>query len=199
MNQSIARMGRITSILSGILLVLAHSLNLVAGKHDSISGTFLVFVAHLLLVFAFFGLYSIQGERNGWLGLFAMIIGNVGNIIVTAIVFVEMAQASGETVDQVFTTTFTEPIYTFGPLLFVLGMILLGISMIREKVFHQISGYLLLIGTIVFAAASVSGDAQKMIELIGALFTGAGFIVSGLKSDQLNRLSESEMGKNVPL
>ncbi|WHY65029.1 hypothetical protein [Neobacillus sp. SuZ13] len=128
-----------------------------------------------------------------------MIIGNVGNIIVTAIVFVEMAQASGETVDQVFTTTFTEPIYTFGPLLFVIGMILFGISMIRGKVFHQISGYLLLIGTIVFAAASVSGDAQKMIELIGALFTGAGFIVSGLKFNQLNRLPESEMGKNVPL
>ncbi|WP_180247627.1 hypothetical protein [Bacillus sp. AFS031507] len=199
MNQSIPRMGRITAILSGILLVLAHSLNLLAGEHESIFGTFLIFAAHLLLVFAFFGLYSLQGDRNGLLGLFAMILGNIGNIIVTAIVFVEIAQASGEKVGQVFTTTFTKPIYTFGPLLFVVGMILLGVSMIRGKVFPKITGYLLLIGTIVFAAASVSGDSQKIVEVIGALFTGAGFIVSGLKSNKLKRLSESEEGKNVIL
>ncbi|MFF2445598.1 DUF4386 family protein [Neobacillus sp. NPDC058068] len=190
MKEAIARMGCITSILSGILLVCAHSLNLVAGEFEHIFGTFLVFVAHLLLVFAFFGLYSFQGERNGLLGFFAMILGNIGNIIVTAIVFVEIAQASGEKVDHVFTTAVTEPIYTFGPLLFVLGMILLGVSMIRGKVFPRFSGYLLLIGTIVFAAASVSGDSQKIVEVIGALFTGVGFIVSGLKFNELKRPSE---------
>lgn len=186
MNESIVRLGGITSILAGILLVVAHTLNLAAGEHVSIFGTFLVFAAHLLLVFAFFGLYFLQGERNGLLGLLAMILGNIGNIIVTSIVFVEIAQASGEMVGSVFTTAFTEPIYTFGPLLFVLGMILLGVSMIRGKVFHRFAGYLLLIGTIVFAAASVSGDSQKIVEVIGALFTGAGFILAGGKLKKLN-------------
>ncbi|MFJ7726820.1 hypothetical protein ACIQXV_11710 [Neobacillus sp. NPDC097160] len=199
MKKTIARLGCITSILSGIFLVCAHSLNLMSGETERIFGTFLVFAAHLLLVFAFFGLYSLQGERNGLLGFLGMILGNIGNIIVTAIVFVEIAQASGEEVDHVFTTAVTKPIYTFGPLLFVLGMILLGVSMIRGKVFPRSSGYLLLIGTIVFAAASVSGDSQKIVEVIGAFFTGAGFIVSGLKFNELMRSPEWEKGKNVPL
>src|SRR4051812_39847012 len=96
MPTSIARLGRITSILSGILLVCAHSLNLGGGEQGSVFGSLLVFVAHLLLVFAFFGLYTQQGDRNGLLGFFAMLLGVMGNIIVTAIVFVEIAQASGE-------------------------------------------------------------------------------------------------------
>lgn len=192
MNKSIARMGKITSILAGILLVCAHSVNLGGGEQGSVLGSLLVFVAHLLLVFAFFGLYTQQGDRNGLLGFFAMLLGNIGNIIVTAIVFVEIAQASGEKIDHVFSTPVTEPIYSFGPLLFVLGMILLGVSMIRGKVFPAYSGYLLLIGTIVFAAASVSGDIQKIVEVIGSLFTGAGFIVAGIKFEKLNAPFEFE-------
>ena len=164
---------------------------------DSIFGTFLVFAAHLLPVFTFFGLYFLQ--RNGLLGLLGMLLGNIGNIIVTAIVFVEIAQASGEKDGQVFTTAFTEPIYTFGPLLFVIGVILLGVSMIRGKVFPRFSGYLLSMGTIVFATASVSGDSQKVVEVFGALFIGEGFIVAGLKFEKFKGLSESEEGKNVTL
>lgn len=52
-------------------------------------------------------------------------------------------------------------------------------------------------GTIVFAAASVSGDSQKVVEVFGALFIGAGFIVAGLKFEKFKGLSESEEGKNV--
>jgi len=192
MNKSITLMGRITSILSGILLVCAHSLNLGAGEQGSVFGSLLVFVAHLLLVFAFFGLYIQQGDRNGLLGFFAMLVGNIGNIIVTAIVFVEIAQASGENIHHVFTTPVTQPIYSFGPLLFVIGMILLGVSMIRAKVFPVFSGYLLLIGTIVFAVASVSGDIQKIVEVIGSLFTGAGFITAGIKFKNFEAPSEFE-------
>lgn len=163
-------MGGITSILSGILLVCAHFLNLGGGKQGSIFGSLLVFVAHLLLVFAFFGLYTQQGDRNGLLGFFAMLLGNIGNIIVIAIVFVEIAKASGEKIAHVFTTSVTEPIYSFGPLLFVIGMILLGVSMIRGKVFPAFSGYLLLIGTIVFAAQVFPVTARKLLNLL-ALFS----------------------------
>ena len=192
MNKSIAHLGRTTSILSGILLVCAHFFNLGGGEQGSVFGSLLVFVAHLLLVFAFFGLYTQQGDRNGLLGFLAMLLGNVGNIIVTAIVFVEIAQASGEKIDHVFTTSVTEPIYSFGPLLFVIGMILLGVSLIRGKVFPAFSGYLLLLGTIVFAAASVTGDSQKIVEFIGSIFTGAGFITAGIKFKKLKASSEFE-------
>lgn len=179
MNLAILRLGSFTSILSGILLICAHSLNFGAGEFGSVLGTLLVFIAHLLLVFAIFGLYFHQGERNGLLGFLAMLLTNIGNIIVTAIVFVELSQASMKKSSQVLTTPVTEPLSTFGPLLFVLGMILLGISIISGKVLPKWSGYLLLVGTIVFAAASVFSHNQTTIEVIGAIFTGAGFILAG--------------------
>ncbi|MFJ7826618.1 hypothetical protein [Psychrobacillus sp. NPDC096623] len=180
MNQLIKRLGSYTSVISGILLIVAHSLNIGADPNGSTIGSSLVFAAHLLLVFAFFGLYS-HGNPNKLLGFVAMILGIIGNIIVTAIVYVEIALASGEEVEMVFSTSVTEPIYTFGPLLFVLGMFLLGISIIREKVLPSISGYLFLLGNIVFAGASFLGNGQEIIELIGSILTGAGFITAGLK------------------
>jgi hypothetical protein len=44
----------------------------------------------------------------------------------------------------------------------------------------------------VFAVASVSGNTQKIVELIGSLFTGIGFIVAGIKFKKLNAPSEME-------
>ncbi|MBM7650905.1 hypothetical protein [Neobacillus cucumis] len=181
MNQSIALLGKITSILAGILLIIAHTLNLLAGHFGSTSGSLLTFLAHLILIFVFFCLYIYQGETSGVIGFLAMLLGNIGNIIVTAIVYVEMAEASTEKASFVFTTAVNEPIHTFGPLLFVIGMILLAVSIIRVKVLPTFSGYLLLIGTIVFAAASVAGDYQTIIEVMGAVFTGTGLIVAGIK------------------
>lgn len=181
MNKSIVKLGKLTSIFAGILLICAHILNLGSEEFGSIIGNLLIFLAHMLLVFAFFGLYFYQGGQNGISGFLAMLLGNIGNIIVTAIVYVEIAQAFMEKASSVFTTSVNEPIFTFGPLLFVLGMILLGISIIRGKVLPAYSGYLLLIGTIVFAAASVMGNYQTMIEALGAIFTGIGFIFAGIK------------------
>ncbi|WP_066073269.1 hypothetical protein [Neobacillus soli] len=185
MNPSIIRLGSFTSILAGTLLIAAHALNLGSGEYGSVYGNFLVFMSHLLLVFAFFGLYIFQGEKNGTVGFLAMLLGNIGNIVVTAIVFVEIAQASLEKASQVLMTSVNEPLSTYGPLLFVLGMILLGISIIRGKVFPVYSGYLLVAGTIVFAAAGMINDFKLIIEVIGAIFTGAGFIAAGmtLRSD----------------
>lgn len=182
MNRTTGRLISLTSILSGILLMTAHVLNFGSEEFGTVLGNILVFTAHLLLVFAFFGVFIHQGERSGLLGLFAMILGVVGNIIVTSIVFVEIAQASGGNAGNVFHTPATEPIYTFGPLLFVIGMILLGVSIIREKVLPSYSGYLLLAGTVIFALASVFVNNQSIIEIIGAVFTGAGFIIIGIRT-----------------
>lgn len=180
MDEKLVKLGNITSILSGILLIIAHALNYGAGANGTILGSLGVFVAHLLLVFTFLGLYIRQSELTGLLAFFAMLFGIIGTIIVTTIVYVELAGASGEKVDYIFHTPVTEPLYTFGPLLFVIGMILLAVSMIRSKVFHSWSGYLLLIGTIVFSVASIIGESQGAIEVIGSIFTGMGFILAGI-------------------
>ncbi|WP_028400703.1 hypothetical protein [Ectobacillus panaciterrae] len=181
MSTNFRLLGGYTSIISGILLILAHTLNL-GGEKDfgTVLGETLVLIAHLLLVFVFFGLFEVQGGRNGILGLLGMIIGVIGTILVVAIVYVEIAGASGAKVDSVFTSDVPSIIHSFGPLLFVAGMILFGISVVHEKVLPRGGGYLLIIGTLIFVAGSFTGEAQAIIEVIGAVFTGGGFIWLGL-------------------
>jgi len=43
------------------------------------------------------------------------------------------------------------------------------------------SGFLLLIGTIMFGVASMIDNYQAMIKVLGAIFTGAGLILAGIK------------------
>jgi hypothetical protein len=170
-----------TSIISGILLILAHILNLGGGKEfGTVLGGTLVLLAHLLLVFAFLGQFEVQSGRNGILGLLGMITGVIGTILVTAIAYVEIAGASGTKVDSVFASVVPSTIHSFGPLLFVVGMMLFGISVVRDKVLPRVGGYLLIIGTLIFVAGSFAGEAQAIIEVIGALSTGGGFICLGL-------------------
>jgi hypothetical protein len=172
--------GGYTSIISGILLILAHTLNLGGSNEFGTElGETLVLTAHLLLVFAFFGLYEVQGERNGILGLLGMIAGVIGTILVTAIVYVEIAGASGTKVDSVFASDVPSTIHSFGPILFVAGMILFGISIVREKIFPRGGGYLLIAGTLIFSAGSFAGEAQAIVSVIGAVFTGGGFVWLG--------------------
>ncbi|WP_284037221.1 hypothetical protein [Neobacillus sp. 114] len=193
MNNTSVRLLNLTGILAGILLIIAHLLNYGSGEYGTVLGNLLVFAAHALLVFTFLGIFAFQAERNGFLGL-AMILGVVGNIIVTAVVFVEIAQASAGDFSKVFNTPATQPIYTFGPLLFVLGMILLGISIIRGKVLPAYSGYLLLAGTIIFALASVFVHHQSLIEVIGSIFTGIGFIAVGIHA--LKKVQDASIKTN---
>ncbi|MFC5527894.1 hypothetical protein [Cohnella yongneupensis] len=177
------RLGVLSCVVSGVLLFLAHVLNLGASSGPgTVLGQTLVLSAHLLLVFAFFWLYAAYGSQIGLLGVLGMISGIVGTILVTVIVFVEVASASGKQVDAVFETSITRNLHTFGPLLFVLGMILFGLSFLRLKAFPRGGGLLLIVGTMVFASGGLAGDAEAFISTLGAAFTGAGFVWLGMSS-----------------
>lgn len=179
MQRKLILLGCYTSIASGILLMLGHLTNLLSG--ESVLGSTFVFFAHLLLVFAFVGLFVVQGEQIETDGFLALLFGIIGNTLVTAIIFVEIAQAAGEKVGGVLTAPVIKPMADFGPLLFILGIILLGISMIRGKVLPKIAGYFLVVGTLIFAVASMVTTGSLIIEMVGSIFTGAGFIIAGLK------------------
>jgi hypothetical protein len=176
------RLGGLSSIISGALLFLAHTLGLGKSESMMIISETLVLCAHLILVFAFFRLYSVQGSRNGLFGLFGMIIGIVGTILVTAIVYVEIAGASGAKVEEVFATGVPNFIQMIGPLLFVLGMILFGVSVIGSKVLPRIGGTLLILGTVIFAAGSFAGNAESIFSFFGSAVTGGGFVWLGISS-----------------
>lgn len=55
--------------------------------------------AHVLLVFALVALYAAQAERSGVPGILGMVLGVAGTTLVSGVVLVEMAGASGANVE----------------------------------------------------------------------------------------------------
>lgn len=168
------------SVLAGALLMVGHCLNLGGGiEFGTIAGSTCVFTAHLLLTFALIGLYAFE-TRTTILGLVGMILGVVGTIASTAVVYVEISGAAGNMVRDVYASGVPYLIDSILPVLFVIGLVMLGISVVRGNAFPRMGGYLLIVGTILFAAASFAENLQAMMEVLGALVTGSGFIRVGL-------------------
>lgn len=68
--------GGIGALASGPLLFLAHLLNLFgASDSGTVPGESAVLAAHILLVFAFIGLYGEQGGHHRLLGTLGMVFG----------------------------------------------------------------------------------------------------------------------------
>ncbi|MGG3891741.1 hypothetical protein [Metabacillus fastidiosus] len=168
------------SVISGLLLASAHLINLLGGTDNgTVLGKSLVLCGHIGLIFAFIGLFEAQ-KTSDILGRLGMLSGVIGTVFVTAIVFVEIAGASGVNIDPVLNEGISSTIYMAGPLLFVLGMILFGISVIKENILPRMGGIGLIMGTLVFAMAAFIPDIQGIITVIGAIITGAGFVWLGI-------------------
>jgi hypothetical protein len=67
-----------------------------------------------------------------------------------------------------------------GGLAFLIGLIFFGIATMRAGVFPRWAGALLIAGDVVFGAASFSGSAALVVEVVGALITCAAFVWLGL-------------------
>jgi hypothetical protein len=169
-----------TTIISGIFLFTAHFINF-WGETDegTLTGSSFVLAAHVLLIFALTGIFLSQVQESKLVGLIAYVLSVLGTAFVSAIVFVEISGFTGVNTELVFKAPVASVIYTFGPLLFVFGMLLLGFAIIKARKLPKASGILLLVGTVVFALASVIPSEKLFIEMLGGAFTGLGFVWSG--------------------
>jgi len=175
------------SIVSGVSLAAAHTTDLVAGGEGTVEGKTLVFLAHLLLVFAFVGIHERLGASNGWLGSLGMPLGIAGTIVVDAIVFAETAAVQGIDVSEVLRSGPNAAISGVGPLLFVLGLVFVGIAIARSRSLPRWAGWSLVVGTVVFALATTAGPAEALVTAIGSALTGLGFVGAGLPMTRGNR------------
>lgn len=173
--------GATGAVAGGLFLVLGHLLNYTGGlPAGTTAGKTLVFAGHVVLVFAFVGLYSHQQRhRSTSVGRAGMILGVLGTVMVSAIVFVELAGTTGVDTTPVFEAAGTTGFYTVGPLVFVLGMVLVGGSIVRRADLPRLAGGLLVVGTAVFAGASAVAEMAALLTVIGAAVTAAGFIWLG--------------------
>jgi hypothetical protein len=173
--------GGLASAAAGVLLVVGHILNL-GGDPDygTVLGASLVLTAHVVLVFALVALYAALAERSGLLGSLGMVLSVVGTTLASAVIFVEIAGASGTDVGAVLGAGVTGALSVLGGLAFFIGLIVFGIATMRAGVFPRWAGLLLIVGDVVFAAGSFLKPAAPTIFVIGALITCAGLVWLGL-------------------
>lgn len=182
MNNGFRLEGTVGAIAGGLFLLAGHVLNYLGSQPaGTTTGKTFVLAGHVVLVFAFVGLYSHQRRYNPTpLGHLGMILGTLGTILVSAIVFVELAGTTGVDITPVFEAAGTTVLYTIGPLVFVLGIILVGTSIIRRANLPRAGGVLLILGTAIFAGASVFSGVAALLTVLGAALTAGGFIWLGV-------------------
>ncbi len=172
--------GGLVSAAAGILLLLGHLLDLGGDpEYGTVLGGSLVLAAHVALVFALVALYAAQAEQSGLLGSLGMVLGVVGTTLVSGVVLVEIAGASGAEVDAVLAAGLPSALALLGGLAFLIGLILFGAATMRAGVFPRWAGLLLIVGDVVFGLGSFAGAAATIFEIVGALLTCAALVWLG--------------------
>jgi hypothetical protein len=168
------------SAAAGLLLLLGHLLDLGGDpEYGTVLGGTLVLTAHLGLVFALVALWAAQAERSGLLGGLGMVLGVAGTTLVCGVVLVEIAGASGVTVDAVLGSGIPGALALLGGLAFLIGLILFGVATMRAGVFPRLAGLLLIVGDVVFGLGSFAGTAATIFEILGAAITCAALVWLG--------------------
>jgi hypothetical protein len=168
-------------VVAGILLLLGHLLDQGGvPEYGTVLGSCAVLTAHVVLVFALVALFAAQAERVGVLGALGMILSVVGTTLASGTVLVEIAGASGAEVAAVTGAGLSGALSLLGGLAFLIGLVLFGIATMRAGVFPRWAGALLIPGDAVFGAASFSGSAASIVEVVGASITCAAFAWLGL-------------------
>jgi len=139
----------------------------------------------ILAVFGYIGIYSYQKETAGNLGKFAFVLAVIGMMFFLAdamigiLVFPELARHAPEL------TSATGPLFTGRALGFyimfaatnMIGIVLLGVSMLRTKMFPALAANLFIIGGIMFNLPP--SPALHLILVSGGVIWGIGAILLG--------------------
>lgn len=173
--------GGLTSAAAGILLLVGHVLNLGGDpQYGTVLGSLSVLTGHVLLVFALVALYAAQAEQSNLLGTLGMVLSVAGTTLASGVILVEIAGASGAEVGAVLGAGLTGALALLGGFAFLIGLIMIGVATMRAGVFSYWAGLLLIVGDVVFGAASFAGAASLIVEVVGALITCAAFVWLGL-------------------
>jgi hypothetical protein len=118
------------------------------------------FVSVTLIHLSLVGLYAHQVERAGWLGLIGFVLAFVGSAFamviqyVTSTVIPLIAAQAPALFDQAMTPPgFAPPLFVLG---FILGHFLFGLATIRAGMLPRWSGFLVVIGILLFFLGEVS-------------------------------------------
>lgn len=173
--------GGIASILIALFVLTANLLDYINEPMiGTVVGKILLFSAHLLLIFVFVAVYEKHKEERGFLAGTGMILGVPGSVIVSALVFLEIASASGVSVESLQELSVIKIMSLTGISLLVAAMFFLSLTIILGKVLSKWGGWLLILALIVFIAGSFETEFSVTLMIIAAAFFFGGFFLTGV-------------------
>ena len=166
-SSNLFRSSGVATVLGGVLLPMSWILRFVIGVERPFSGT-VEFVATILLVFGFMGVYGSQHEETGSLGFLGFLLITVSNCIALGECWLQNGEPTGVAI-------------VLGPLVgitMLLGFISLGIGSWKANKLPRWTAVLWVIG----GALIVPGFLlQEMLVVIGGVIQGAGIVGAGIK------------------
>lgn len=161
------RCSGIATILGGVLLPMSWLLRFIVGVQRPISGT-VEFVATILLVFCFMGVYGFQCQETGIPGFLGFLLVTISNCVALGVCWLQNGEPVGVAV-------------VLGPLVgitMLLGFILLGIgSWIANKLPRWTAVLWVIGGALIVPGFAVQG----ILVVIGGVIQGIGVVGAGVK------------------
>ena len=142
-------------------------------------------IAFVLIPFGLIGLYGVQVERAGWLGLLGFVLAFAGTILYMGGIFMDtyffptLAAEAPQVVYSVLTAQLSgAPLIGLGlgSGAFTLGLMVLGLVTWRAGTLPRWSGLLLIVGAPLFGPGSAL---PNIVQVGGAVILGAGLIWAG--------------------
>jgi hypothetical protein len=146
--QKLIRWSGLLSIVAAVLFMLFGLLRM---GGPNLRGWVFSFLFFIVLVFAVIGLYVVQVEPSGWLGLVAFVLSALGAMLMSTGNLLSIAEFSGVREAQAVETFYstTVPLGIIAPLCFFGGQLLFGIATLRAGVLPRGAGILLSVGAVV--------------------------------------------------
>src|SRR5512136_385707 len=159
------RWSGLATLLGGVLLPISWILRFIFNVQRPFTGT-VEFVASILLVFGFMGVYGFQHKESGILGFLGFLLVTISNCAALGECWLQNGQPAGAAV-------------VLGPLVgttMLLGFILLGIGSWRANKLPRWTAALWVIG----GALIVPGFAvREILVVVGGLLQGTGVVGAG--------------------
>jgi len=166
-SSNLFRWSGLATILGGILLPMSWILRFVFGAQRPITGT-VEFIATILLVFGFMGVYGFQHEETGVLGFIGFLLVTISNCVALG----ECWLQNGET------TAITAVLGPLVGITMLLGFILLGKGSWKAGKLPRWTSVLWVIGGAMIVPGFV---VQPMLVVIGGMLQGAGIVGAGIR------------------
>ena len=164
-SSSLFRLSGLAAILGGVLLPTSWILRFVFGVSRPYTGT-VEFIATILLVFGFMGVYGFQHEQSGVLGFLGFLLIIIHNCLALGECWLQNGQLSGA-------ATVLAPLVGVTMLL---GFILLGIGSWQARKLPRWAVVLWVIGGLLIVPGFV---VQPLLVVFGGVIQGIGVVAAG--------------------